>query len=190
MAAKGLSDAGKDIVKHLGKMSTAIERGRKDTLVSAAKVATAEHLKVIRRDSGGDLKLSNVGRRKGKPGGRGVGARYEISKTGKHRATVSATGPLPLIANDIDGHVIRSAYVRGALRKSKGQSQVFGPAIGKASGVSRRTVLATPFGWRQTVRHPGTKGKDTWNKGAKRAAPAISKVMESELANIVTRGFK
>jgi len=190
--AKPLGSAAVDFSKRFTKMQTAIDKGRVDTVKAAALAAKTEHLKVIRKDAGGDLTLSHVGRRKGKPGGRKVGARFDVKKEGAARvsATVIPTGPLPLIANDIVGHVIHSSYKRGRLRKSRGQSQTFGPALGKVTGTSRRTVLRTPWGWRQTVRHPGTTGKRTWSRGQTAARPEANKAMAKKLTTIVKRGFK
>jgi hypothetical protein len=183
--------AGADFAKRFTKMSTAVASSNVDTVKAAALAAKQEHLKVIRRDAGGDLTLSNVGRRKGKQGGRKVGARFDVDKKGSNRAEaiVIPTGPLPLIASPIVGHVIRSAYLRGALRKSKGQSQTFGPALGKISGATRRTVLRTPWGWRQSVRHPGTKGKRTWTRGRKAARPKITRIIQRQTFDTIKRGM-
>ena len=38
----------------------AVEGGRKTTVAKAAEVAKTEHLKIMRPDSGGDLRLSGV----------------------------------------------------------------------------------------------------------------------------------
>jgi hypothetical protein len=183
--------AGRDFAKRFDKLDNAVIRGRTDTVKAAAQAAKVEHLRVLRQDSGGDLHLSHVGRRKGRQGGRKVGVNYKVETSGQSRAsaTIRPTGPVGLLERDIVGHVIRSSYLRGALRQSKGQSQVFGPAIGKVSGGSRRTVLRTPYGWRQSVRHKGTTGKRTWTRGRRKATPKVTTVMQRQTRNIVKRGF-
>jgi len=141
----------------------------------------------MRPHSGGDLRLSGVGRRKGRPGGAKIGARYDIRSAGgnKVRAEVKAVGPVPLIANDTAGRVIRSAWAKGRARRG-----FVGPTVSGQFGGGRRAVLNIPgIGFRRSVRHPGTKGKDTWRKGRRGAEPKVTRIMRSETAAIVKRGF-
>jgi hypothetical protein len=194
MAGKPLGSAAGDFARHLQKMSTAVEKGRRDTVAQAAQVAKTEHLVVMRRDSGGDLRLSGVNRAKGRAGNAKIGARYDIKPgVGSRSATavIKATGPLQIIANDTSGRVIRSAYAKGKYRRGgKGKSQFIGPTTSGQFSGDRRAVLNIPgIGFRRSARHPGTKGKDTWNDGQRRAAPKVARVMDRETANIVTRGF-
>ena len=184
--------AGPDFAVRLKKLSTSIESGRKDTVKSAALTAKNAHLAVMRPDSGGDLRLSGVNKAKGRPGNAKIGARYDIeTRGGKSRATIKATGPLHLLANDTGGRVIRSAYAKGKYRKGgKGQSQFIGPTVGGQFKGDRRAVLNIPgIGYRRSARHPGTRGKDTWRRGMKSARPKVTRVMRSETANIIKRGF-
>jgi hypothetical protein len=164
--AKPLGAAGRDFAQRLGKMSTAIQNGKRDTLTEAAMVAKKAHLAVIQRDAGGDLKLSRVGKRGAK-----VGARYDISGD---RAEIKATGPLHFLANPMSPHRIPKARRRGRRRV------VVVPGLSVRQGDK---------GIRAWVQHPGTRGKDTWNKGIDNARPKVSKVMRSQMANVVKRGF-
>lgn len=186
MAGSPISRAGPDFADRLGKLTTAIEKGRKDTMSAAALAAKNAHLSIMRPDSGGDLKLSGVGRAKGRPGGAKVGVRYDIKGTGNSvTATVRATGPLPLLANPTAGRVIRSAYAKGKARRG-----FVGPTVGGQFSGDRRAVLNIPgIGYRRSARHPGTRGKNTWRIGEQRARPKITKVMRSETANVIKRGF-
>ena len=184
--------AGPDFAVRLKKLSTSIESGRKDTVKSAALTAKNAHLAVMRPDSGGDLRLSGVNKAKGRPGNAKIGARDDIeTRGGKSRATIKATGPLHILANDAGGRVIRSAYAKGKYRKGgKGQSQFIGPTVGGQFKGDRRAVLNIPgIGYRRSARHPGTRGKDTWRRGMKSARPKVTRVMRSETANIIKRGF-
>jgi hypothetical protein len=182
----GLSSAGKDFADRLGKLSTAIEKGQADTVRAAALKAKNAQLDVMRPHSGGDLRLSGVNRAKGRQGNTKIGARFDIKSSGrKVRAEVKATGPVQLIANDTAGRVIRSAYAKGRSRKG-----FVGPTAGGQFRGDRRAVLNIPgIGFRRSVRHPGTRGKDTWRKGRKGAEPKVTRVMRQETANIVKRGF-
>lgn len=159
MAGKPLSQAGPDFAKRLKKMSTAIEDGRRDTLKQAGMVAKREHGAVIESHSGGDSRLSGVGKK-----GATVGVRFDISGD---RVEIKATGPLHFLANPMSPHRIPKQRKRGG----------------------RRVVVIPGVGVRAHANHPGTPGKDTWRVGARRAQPKVAKVIESEVSNIVKRGF-
>ena len=189
MAGKPLGLAGADFAKAFGKLSTAVERGKLDTVKAAALEAKKAHAAVIRKDSGGDDRLSGVNRAKGRKGNVKVGVRFDIkgSSGGTTTAEIKATGPLQIIANPTRARRIASAYSGGSRAK---RSLAVGPILPSANRGGRRAVLNIPgIGYRRSVRHKGTTGKDTWNIGARRAAPKIDKAMNAETANIIKRGF-
>jgi hypothetical protein len=187
MAGKPLSQAGPDFARRLSKLASAVENGSRDTVQEMGMAAKTAHLAILKADSGGDLRLSGVGRRKGRAGNRKIGARYDLDRTGagKHRATIRATGPVHFVANPMSGHVIRSAYAKG--RRVRG---FVGPTAAGQFGGGRRAVLRIPgIGYRRSVRHPGTTGKDSWRRGERRARPKVSKVARKRTANVISRGF-
>ena len=96
----------------------------------------------------------------------GRGAKVGVSFTlTPHSATVKATGPLPLLANPIPPHAI--------------------PKKGR-----RRKVLAIPgIGVRASAQHPGTKGKDTWNRGREKAIPKVKVAISRKSDEVVKRAF-
>lgn len=193
---------GGDVAKRVVKLAKAVEQGSFDTVKKAAEIAKAEQLKRMRADSGGDLKLSGVGRAKGKPGNAAIGVNIKVSKASGFgvdaTAVVRATGPLQLINNDTAGRVIRSAYQSGQYRKSsKGRggvvaSQFIGPALPGATFTGdRRAVLNIPgIGFRRSARHPGTKGKGTWQVGRKAAEPKIRQAMSKRTTTTLAKAMK
>ena len=181
---------GPDLGKVLTRFARTIESASVDTVSAAAGKAKVEQLKVMRRDSGGDLKLSGVGRSKGRPGGAKIGVNYKVHKASvfgvSATASIKATGPLPLINNDTAGRVIRSAYSRGRARRG-----FVGPTTSGQFRGDRRAVLNIPgIGFRRSARHPGTKGKDTWQRGRKQAEPVILKAMTTRTTATIKRGMK
>ena len=180
---------GPDLGKRLVKFARIIEGASLDTVKRSADQAKAEQLKVMRSDSGGDLKLSGVGRRRGRPGGAKVGVNYKLTKgNGSPTATVSATGPLPLLSNKTKAHMIGSAFK--ATRTS--QTGFIGLGLGRSATASggRKAVLNIPgVGFRRSARHPGTKGKDTWNRGRKKAEPVIRKTMSGRTTAAIKKGM-
>ena len=161
MAGRSIVHAGPDFTHRLKALSTSIEKGRRDTLVAAGVAGKRAHAAVIQRDSGGDSRLSGVGKRGAK-----VGVRFDIRG---ERLTMKATGPLHFVANPMSPHRI--------------------PRVRKTNRAKRRVVVIPGVGVRAHARHPGTKGKNTWRRGVTSARPKVTKVMRSETANIIKRGF-
>lgn len=174
----------------------AVESGRKATVAKAADVAKTEQLKVMRPDSGGDLRLSGVGRAKGRAGNARIGVQVKMKGSGE--ASVRASGPLQIINNDTGGRVIRSAYQSGRYRRASKMrgggvaSQFIGPALpGVTFTGDRRAVLNIPgVGYRRSARHPGTKGKQTWQRGQEKATPKILKALGENMTNIIHKAAR
>lgn len=197
--AKPMRAAGPDIGRRLQKLASTIEGGSFDTVKASAEVAKKQQLAVMRRDSGGDLRLSGVNAAKGRGGNAKIGVNYRVRKASGigvgASAFVKATGPLQIINNDTQGRVIRSAYLRG--RGAAGRGRVarrgfVGPVLpGQFAGAGRRAVLRLPDGgFRQSVRHPGTKGKNTWQLGRKQAEPDVAKSMRGRTTATIKRGMR
>lgn len=197
--AKPISAAGPDIAGRMVKFAKAIEGASVDTVKAAAEAAKAEQLKRMRADSGGDLRLSGVNRRKGRAGNTRIGVSYRVRKASGvgvgATALVRATGPLQIINNDTTGRVIRSAYSRNTRRakRIKGSSArgFIGPVLPGQFDGGRKAVLNIPgIGYRRSVRHPGTKGKQTWQLGRRDAEPKIRERMGKRTTAVIARGMK
>ena len=151
---------GADVAKRVVKLARAVEGGSKDTLKAAALVAKDEQLKRMRADSGGDLRLSGVGRN---------GAKLNVNfKLAGDTATVRAIGPLPLINNDTRAHSIRS----------------------RRAGGRRAVINIPGVGFRRSANHPGTSGKDTWQVGRKSAEPKVRQAMGKRTTKVLAQAMK
>jgi len=140
-----------EFVGRLRKMPRAIERGAEQAVGDVAQVVTTEIRTQIEQASGGDSRLSRVGRR---AKGAKVGARYNVRKAGgRSTALVGATGPLHLIERDTKAHEIQARRAGGRLRI--GDDIVSGP-----------------------VRHPGTRGKHPFERGVKNAQPKVGPTLQ------------
>lgn len=152
-----ISKASNDLAKRIGKLSTAVKKGERDTLIKGGLAGKDEHSKRIRRDSG-DGRLSGVGRN-----GARVGARFDAVARG---VEFKATGPLHFLANPMSPHKITP--------KKR----------------SRAKVLAIPgIGPRASAMHPGTRGKDTWNKATPDARKAVADAFHDRQVNIIRRAL-
>lgn len=140
------------------KLATAVKKGERDTLIKGGMAGKDEHVKVIRRDSGGDSRLSGVGRN-----GARVNARFDMTARG---VEFKATGPLHFVANPMSPHKITP--------KKR----------------SRAKVLAIPgIGVRASAMHPGTRGKDTWNKATPKARKAVADEFHQRQVNIIKKAL-
>lgn len=91
-----------------------------------------------------------------------VGARYDITPIGD--VEIKAIGPLPLIANNIKAHAI--------------------------TGKKGRKLSIPGVGVRSSAQHPGTTGKDTWNRGRETAEREVTKVIGVHTDAAVRRSFR
>ena len=94
--------------------------------------------------------------------GSSIGVRFSVSGDS---AEVKATGPVPLLANRIGPHRIPKA------------------------GRKRKPIVIPGVGVRMSANHPGTKGKDTWNRGRERAEPKVSKIVAKRTDTVVKKAF-
>jgi len=160
---RDISHLAGDLTRRLDKIEQAIEQSAHSSMRQAAVVAKDAQLEQMRTDAGGDLRLSRV--RSGK--GAAIGARYNLSGVGTTTtAEVSATGPLPLLTNPMPPH-----------------------RIPKTGGRRRKPLVIPGVGVRASAEHPGTKGKDTWNKGRERARPRVTTVIGRNTDQAVRKAF-
>lgn len=183
-----MSLKGPKLTSVLANFAKAVEAGSVDTVKRSAEMAKAEQLKRMKADSGGDLKLSGVNKAKGRAGNAPIGASYKVTKSGSTAtAVVKATGPLQIINNDTQSRRIGSAWAGGTRAR---RSVAVGPVAASSSGGGRRAVLNTPFGFRRSVRHPGTTGKDTWQLGRGDAEPKIRQTMSKRTTAVISKGMR
>jgi len=126
---------------------------------------TTEIRKVIADDSGGDSRLSGVGKKGAK-----VGAGYDVKGTRNPIAIVRARGPLHLLANRTKPHAITPK----ARRSKRGAA-----------------ALSMPDGsYRASAQHPGTRGKNTWRRGVDIGLPKALRILRSSTVDAVKRGLR
>lgn len=117
--------------------------------------------------SGGDSRLSGVGKKGAK-----VGARYKVKGTGANVSSlVFATGPLHLIERDTDPH---DEFPR---------RERFGRSTGPKA-------LVTPYGVRASVLHPGTKGQHPFERAVDATAPDALRIFQRGLEQALRKAFK
>lgn len=187
--AGGANLQGPKILSIMGGIERAITDGKRETVTKAAMAAKVIHAIEIDRASGGDSVLSGVGLKGAK-----VGVRYDVSGGGfDPEALLKATGPLHFVENDTSPHLIRSRYMTGG-RSRRSNLDLAGASFKrrKVVGPTQQPVinLGPLIGHRRWARHPGTKGVHPWEKGRKRAEPAIRKIMRTSTFNIIKKAAR
>jgi hypothetical protein len=119
----------------------------------------------IRAATGGDMKLSGVGRK-----GARVGARYTVGGTVEPSAVVRATGPLQLIERDTKPHSIVPRPRRGQKRRK---------ALRLANGK-----------FAAAVNHPGTRGKEPFGRGVVRTRGDTGRIFDAEVQAGIRRALR
>ena len=122
------------------------------------------------RATGGDGRLSGVGKRGAK-----LGVRYDLKDGPRPSAVVRATGPWQLIERDT-----KSAGVIRPRRNRQGRRR-------RSSGP--QALASGGFGPFSKIVDKGTTGKHPFEKGAKKAAPQATKQMRATVTKAVARSF-
>lgn len=141
----------------------ALHQAATDAVAASALMVTKEARKRIADATGGDSRISNMGRRGAK-----VGARYDVRQGKNPSAIVKATGPLQIIERDTKPHRV--------------------PRERKSKRGKKRLVL-TPWGPRAFINHPGTKGKHPFEKAVAEKAPKVPKVFQEKVAGAMRKQF-
>ena len=161
--AQSLAQMGVDVGRRMGKMSKAVDGARPKVLKAGAIGAVKVHRKIIKRDVGGDSRLSGVGKRGAK-----VGARFDIK--GRDRVELKATGPLHLVNGPTSPHRI--------------------PRERKTKRAKKRYAVIPGVGVRAYARHPGTRAKRTWTRAVPKALSAATDEIREEYWRWIKAGFK
>lgn len=147
-------------VGRIEKYQQAVERAPTQMLRAIAPAGRAAFLIEAQKASGGDGRLSHVG----KSGARlGVSAKVD---TAAQTVTFKAAGPWQLVEFKTKSHIIASKRFRGNRVGRGGRVAAGGAKLQRGFVGRREAAIRTPYGPRMFVRHPGTRNpKQPWAKG-------------------------
>lgn len=171
-------------------LPTQVERATESAVSKAALRMTLAARASIAAASGGDSRLSGVGK-----SGAKVGARYKIKRS-QHNpsALVSAEGPLQLIERDTKAHGELPKGVGKAQGRTKAAryaaKQNLYDALFGSGGFAGTTPLSTPYGPRYRVQHPGTRGKHPFERAIDHTSPSTPEVFQREIHEAMARIFR
>ena len=157
------SAVGKQLGGKLGRVANEVQRAQR-TAVTAASMALKRGVESEIRAVVPSGRLRNVGR------GAKVGVRFDVKGTNNPTSLVRATGPLHLVERSTKAHTI-------------------GPRARRAR--SGRSAIRLPDGgFRRAVRHPGTRGREPFAKGIRKASPEAERALRGSMVDAVTRGLR
>lgn len=162
----GYSTSFEQLANKFGTVKADLGKVTQGATVAAAQAAKEVFLTSAAAATGGDLRLSQVGRNGAK-----LGVNYKIIGKGLDAsARIRATGPWHLVEYRLGPHVITSKRAGGS-RRSRARRFEEG-AAGEGIGGGRHAMLRTPYGPRPFVIHPGTSHPaKPWT----RAVPIVSR---------------
>jgi len=164
----GTSTSFEQLAGKLNRVSSNLTSTTQKATGSACKAAKDVFLVSVSGATGGDAKLSQVGKN-----GARLGVNYRVVGKGDDvQGRVRATGPWHLVEYAINAHLITSKRAGGS-RRSRARRFEEG-ATGEGIGGGRSAMLRTPYGPRPYVIHPGTRNpKKPWQ----RAVPVVTKIV-------------
>jgi hypothetical protein len=184
----GAKITGPSIPDIMGRLGGAIKKGQTETLYKASAKAKTIHQQHMRAAIGGDMRMSNVGKR-----GARISIKYRVGKKGELPwASIKVTGPAQLIERDTRAHPI---YPRGTSggRQGAGRKKKFNATVGPfamqgpiAVGKKRGNLIMPPVsGFRRSAFHPGTTGKHPFARGQKAAQPAVLRIIRGNMFRVI-----
>jgi len=135
-----------------------LQKAQRRGVQQSALVVTRSIRQQVQNATGGDSRLSGVGRR-----GARVGVRYEVKGTTNPTALIRATGPMHLLEHNTAPHMIQPKRKKiRALRLANGSFAAH-------------------------VRHPGTRAKVPFEKGYLKARDETGKVFDQQVQQAIVR---
>lgn len=205
----GTSRSALELGRKFDSLSREIEQRQVESARNGARVIEREVTGKLRAATGGDFALSGMNRsatltKSGKERSKGrmaVRVRPARGETGAF--LVAATGPVPLVENDVAKHIVVSRFAKGAgftrttktgrtvKGRSSRQSRIASVAFGLgAEGGGRRAVLH--WGGSNYARYTtaSSKGRHPWRNGVRESRDRAAKAMRGTHITAVSKVFR
>lgn len=210
----GVSRSPGELATKLIRHADATERANKAAVTAIALQAKTEiHARMVTA-TGGDLRLSGLGRGRARTARRvrgasgKVGVRYDEGRESRREnpvMVVRATGPAHLVERDVRPHAIvpkastgvaaqrlryrKDGRIAPGRTRSTRRAALLAVAAGDTSGVRGVLKFSNGVYRRYTLRHPGSKGREPFAKGAEAAEAAGSGIFSSKHRQELVRSF-
>lgn len=205
----GTSRTAGELAFKIGRAADQLERAQRTMTERAALVMTTAIRSELTADTG-DGRMSGVGRR-----GARVSAGFDVFGSRNPVAMIRPRGPAHLISNATSSRYVTSRHgrgsragraralggtaSRGARRNRAGElvaagvasSLGVGPAApGRVRGGRRANLNVPGIGWRRYTRHPGTRGKGSWQRGRQNGTAASAAELTSTAGHLLRETFR
>lgn len=163
------SSVGATVARKAMRATTELQRAG-PVAMSAASLAFKRTIEAEIRKAAPSGRLKGVGRK-----GARVGVRYDLKNGGNGllKSFFKATGPLHLLERSTKAHRITPRS------RGRGRSRSAGGGLVLPDG-----------GVRRSVQHPGTKGKQPFEKGIEKGKDAALKTLRNAHTDAIKRGLK
>lgn len=181
----GTSRTPKELARKLDRWADGIARQNRTAVEQAALAVKETTVPLIRQATGGDMRLSGVGRK----GGAKIGVRYDVKGNERAVAIVKATGPAHLAERDVKPHVVVSRYAPKKFGRSRARRGASANAAAAFNALAGRGGASGGFGWnrravirfgnvvaRYAINSGGSKGRKPYERGFSRGAEIAPKV--------------
>jgi hypothetical protein len=174
-----------DLAHSLAGAQVAVQGAQTTFTAKAARMVTTEIRRATAADTGGDSRLSQVGK-----AGAKVGARYRVVPGAQPRAYVNAVGPYQLLERPTAAHEI---VARGR-RMTKRYAKAVASETGGDYFTGKRYLKgarALRFGGRFAASSAtgGTRGKRTFERAVVRTRPAVVAMARDETMTALRKAW-
>jgi hypothetical protein len=173
-----------DLAVSLSRAPSAIREGQRKGVQMAALKVTTEIRDATRRDTGGDSRMSGVGK-----SGAKLGARFKMYGGENPTAYITATGPYHLLERNTSSRFIIPRGWRVSRRYTNLVKKGKLPANGKVVYLGGAKALKFGGRFSMTAEHPGTRGKHTFERSWKRAAPKTPEIFQREVTGALRKAW-
>jgi hypothetical protein len=153
-----------DVARMAARLPEELSKAQRRGVQKGALTVTRAMRDEVRAVTGGDSRLSGVGRRGAK-----IGARYDIKGQREPTAIIRATGPAQLVEHDTKPHEIRPRRRRGGKAK----------ALRFADGAFARSA-----------RHPGTRARKPYERGYLKTKNQTGQIFDKEVQSAIARAMR
>ena len=173
-----------DLAVSLSRAPAAIRDGQRRGVKASALKVTTEIRQATARDTGGDSRLSGVGK-----SGAKLGARFKLYGGENPTAYITATGPYHLLERNTSARFIIPRGWRVSRRYTNLVKKGKLPADGKVIYLGGAKALKFDGRFAMTAEHPGTRGKHTFERAWKRAAPEAPRIFQREVSAALRKAW-
>lgn len=173
--------------RKLDRIAVELRGAQRSAVERAALVMATAVRRQIQSATGGDSRMSGVGKKGAK-----VGVGYDVKGTNNPTALLRARGPLHLIERDTKPHLIfrKNDRVKGKGAGRANRQTMYEELFGGQGAYRGGNLKLLDGGFRKVVKHPGTKGKHPFEHGVTKSRPAAEQILRRSFSDAARKGLR